>query len=298
MVASFVRISCAVVALGIALGGCRNAPPQEGAACASSSSTCRDEHTALVCQGGKYFAAPCPGADGCHVVGDAARCDFRGAPKGAACVRNDDEPLLCAEDGRSAFSCVDGKVKRDRCGAQGCELVNGRMRCDVIPEPPRPGEPCKAEGADRCAEGNASYVTCKAGTWQLTSTCRGPLGCKWLASLESIACDVGVAQEGDACASGESCTADGSTWLVCREGKFVSQRRCRGPLGCKESKADRRHCDQRVAEAGDTCDSGDRACNSDGTTTLVCNAGSYALDARCAAGKRCALGKDGKPGCR
>jgi hypothetical protein len=59
-------------------------------------------------------------------------------------------------------------------------------------------------------------------------SCRGPSACAAIG--ESVRCDQSHAREGDACAGGVACTADGASFLVCTDGVFSRGADC--PTGC------------------------------------------------------------------
>jgi len=249
-------IRAALIAIALTSVGCK---AKLGDACSPGQATCQDDATALVCQAGKYVGAACASPAGCRTAGDVTTCDFRGASVAAACIASVGVPGACADDGKSMWSCVDFAVRHDPCdGPKGCRATESRIQCDALPPTPKPGDPClkSQEGDMRCAAGDKSYVRCAAGTYVLASLCRGPNGCKPIPELDTVGCDVAFGEEGDVCLSGETCTADGVTLLECTESKLIATRKCRGPHGCKETRVDKRDCDDSISQVGDACNSG------------------------------------------
>ena len=69
----------------------------------------------------------------------------------------------------------------------------------------------------------------------------------------------------------QACAVDGSSTLVCENGRWMSARPCRGPKGCKPG--DPPECDTSLAKAGDPCITYPRtlgACSADRKSILEC----------------------------
>jgi len=125
-----------------------------------------------------------------------------------------------------------------------------------------------------------------------------------------------IHEEGDACVESKSgsnaaCTADSTREVVCRGGKEVLNRHCRGPDKCQVY-AGAAHCDDDYAEIGDHCEPnlGDDnySCSVDRQNEILCDRRSrqFGLYAVCRGPKRChvdnhtincdaALGRVGEP---
>jgi hypothetical protein len=102
--------------------------------------------------------------------------------------------------------------------------------------------------------------------------CRGARGCSGAGSPH---CDESLALEGDACttpdAAETACAADHTKTLVCRDGRFVAGRLCRGPKGCVEGGGEP-SCDQTLGQAGEVCSEHGAvlSCSSDRKALLEC----------------------------
>ncbi len=202
-----------------------------------------DEHTALVCTGGSYVAAACKGPDGCVASGGAVACDVRGNAEGEPCLDTGDKRGVCSVDKKSELTCVGGKTKVEACqGRGGCEPGASTVP-SLCNKPLRAGEDCTGEGEDVCDDAGKSWLSCTHRKWVTTSACRGKSGCKFLASLGSIACDTSVGEPGDPCAGGATCTADRKSLLTCTDHKLAKSRDCPGPKGCSAGDGTEPSCD-------------------------------------------------------
>jgi hypothetical protein len=145
------------------------------------------------------------------------------------------------------FVCRQGKwfVKPCR-GVAGCQLVDAssvkpRIICDTTVA--GVGEPC-GDGGEllACSLGHDALLHCKNGKWELIQKCLK--GCKIKNDQNGIPllawCDLTIAASGDQCPNeGEdSCTADYTTKLTCRDGKWHQTATCRVPPGCLKGRGD------------------------------------------------------------
>ena len=162
---------------------------------------------------------------------------------------------------------------------------------------PRPaaGEKCKYLGRYTCIHASLALY-CNAGTY-VPVPCRGPDGCgtPHENSHESSTCDDRVALENDPCPAqvhdGDTfaCAPDGATALVCRGGKFVRWRACRGPKGCSTA-ARELACDITISEPGDPCSTaGAFACSVDAKRMLQCDGQTLKTKTTCGGHDGCRL---------
>lgn len=157
---------------------------------------------------------------------------------------------------------------------------------------PAAGKPCKQNGALNCVDGqNALY--CDGTAWQAVA-CHGAKGCRKLGT--SVTCDDDLANEGDGCVNftneNHACSTDHSKILICKSGKFQKKRDCKGPTHCTVKAVGNDaelHCDNAVAEAGDTCLPGSLACTPDGKMKLRCVGEKFVNDNTCRGPKGCHL---------
>ncbi len=216
------------VALVVAtLGGCQAKP---GASC-SGGGACADESTQLGCVDGKYVAMPCRGPKGCVAVSGVVSCDIRANAAGEACVDVGDRAAYCSPDGKARVSCAAGKTVVAVCdGPGGCSPTSDKSaRCDQIAHF-NPGDACRADSQDVCADDHKTWLGCTNGKLAMVALCRGPTGCRPFAG--SVACDTSVAEVGDLCAMGDTCSVDRKAVVSCQGGHMVKTRDCLGPKGC------------------------------------------------------------------
>lgn len=111
---------------------------------------CKDGHTRIVCDQGKYIEEPCRGPKGCeeeeepgggalvlsHVacdVSDNRDGDRCGRPSGSGALRygGEEDQGACSSDRRSIVICHDGRFERRSChGPSGCLEQGSEIRCD------------------------------------------------------------------------------------------------------------------------------------------------------------------------
>lgn len=155
---------------------------------------------------------------------------------------------------------------------------------------PSAGDKCKNPGRYVCSDKDTALY-CKDGVFTAIP-CRGPRGC--VGGAESPKCDYDFASEGDACMSpaneNYACSLDRAVGLVCKDGKFVRWRACKGPHSCVVH-PDRIECDNTYADVGDPCGSaGSYACSADKKLALVCKNGKYEADGSCRGPDECRVG--------
>jgi hypothetical protein len=87
-------------------------------------------------------------------------------------------------------------------------------------------------GTYACSLDSRAMLICDGQKLSLTSSCRGPAGCRFDRDTHKVDCDDTVAAEDDPCEqpSRITCSADGRLELVCdpsAEHKYVKKRECR-----------------------------------------------------------------------
>jgi hypothetical protein len=155
------------------------------------------------------------------------------------------------------------------------------------------GGKCTKAGAMVCTD-TASALYCTAGAYQSIS-CRGPKGCTGSATM-GYTCDDDLASVGDGCVvstnENYSCGTDHKSEVVCKDGKFVLNRACKGPGGCA-IKANLIDCDNTIADMGDPCTTGTYGCSTDHNTLLRCVSDKFANDNSCRGPKQCIIKVEG-----
>jgi hypothetical protein len=126
-----------------------------------------------------------------------------------------------------------------------------------------------------CTQDGRTRLQCRAGGYQIASTCKGPKGCT--AASGKAVCDDDVGDVGDLCVHSPTgvnfaCSTSGSQEIVCDDsGRFQSWSTCRGRKGCRVDEG-RVYCDQSTAREGDQCGLEDNhSCTEDGTAELKCS---------------------------
>jgi hypothetical protein len=178
----------------------------------------------------------------------------------------------------NAMLCQNGKWVNMPCrGPRGCSGAGAGQTCDD--DLAQPGEACMmAVSGDNlaCGTGKVDELTCVAGTWKITRTCKGPKKCTISGSV--LSCDDSMGDVGDPCAveSGDDnygCSTDKKIEVVCdaASSKFQPSNTCRGPKGCWIDN-NRVYCDQNMARIGDKCRPVDNhSCSEDSTQELKCS---------------------------
>lgn len=135
-------------------------------------------------------------------------------------------------------------------------------------------------------------AVCRDGKWMRVA-CSG--GCRTTRVSKNVLhfdCAYRDVHENDPCiGSGYfNCSADGKADLLCKNGTFVMDRRCKGPKGCAGAGGGRDNCDDSIADVGDSCwvESGAKfACSTDKKRKLECSGGKFTLFSACAGPKGC-----------
>jgi len=191
---------------------------------------------------------------------------------------------LCV-DKDNALSCQAGKLVPVGChGPLGCTRFGERASCDDSIA--APGDACigLTEEEFACSADRRRALLCKAGRFAPHLECRGKGGCTLLG--QQISCDTSVAARGDPCKvqGASACTEDQKELVVCRDGKFVAYRHCRGQYGCY-TKGDAPACDETLSLEGDPCGlDGYVVCSVDKKSELVCQSGSFVRTRACKKG--------------
>jgi hypothetical protein len=141
---------------------------------------------------------------------------------------------------------------------------------------PVPGDACKPTEI-RCVN-PTTELACQKGVF-MAAPCKGPLGCR--EDGKHLVCDFSGNAEGDPCSLDEEgsakCIGDKER-ITCRAGKYVIDA-CRGDEGCRAGSGVK--CDQSKGQVGDACHGATNACNVEGRSVLVCNAGKLQISALC-----------------
>ena len=142
-----------------------------------------------------------------------------------------------------------------------------------------------------CSTDGKFELTCGGGAMVVTSTCKGPNGCRASTDGSSISCDTTYADPDDPCDTTESaCSTDHRAQLFCRAGKYQVGATCKGPDGCTLTPLENGHgfrlsCDDHVADVGDPCFGSDRvACASNERALLTCTAQRFVVQRACKKG--------------
>lgn len=187
----------------------------------------------------------------------------------------------CTADKKTALVCKGGSFVEVACaGPNGCAKYRDHAACDTSVA--SANDACMGEDDEyACSPDKKQSLECKNGKFASTLACRGKAGCSMLG--HTVSCDQSVATKGDACKTqgAVACGEDQKHMVVCRDGRFVHYRYCRGQYGCA-SKDDVPTCDESVSLAGDPCSApGQVVCSLDGKTELVCQGGAYFKSLTC-----------------
>jgi hypothetical protein len=154
---------------------------------------------------------------------------------------------------------------------------------------PKVGEAC--DDAELSCFDSKTALECVGGV-RLGVHCGGAKGCR--SDARNLVCDQSEASENDLClavrmqAIGDSaCSPDHKSFLSCEQGRFVTMSVCRGPRGCARD-GGLALCDQSLAEAGDACQSEQKAtCAMDGRHLLQCKDRKFETAAACEGEAHC-----------
>jgi hypothetical protein len=283
------------VALGLVATSCKRKPPQPGSACETEGTfVCDASGTSrVICHAKKYAFETCTactqtstgnGLTGKSTTSFVDGCTGRGTgPVGTAC---NNESFDC--DGADFVRCAEGlgtKWERYHCaGAQGCQRVAHGVACDTSVA--KIGDPCFSNNGVSCSIDLKEELRCKAGVWAHAITCGGPKACtsKFTdGKTTTVDCDTTFANVGDACkGDGGSCSIDKQSLLLCKDGKLVVDKVCRGGGECGVVAADTINCAHPgLAQVGDVCSGSSSACQADGKALLDCKGGAYASRMGC-----------------
>ena len=153
------------------------------------------------------------------------------------------------------------------------------------------GDPCNGRKA-ACSKDNKSNLECGPNDKMVvTTSCKGPNGCRPSADGTSISCDYTLADPKDPCdTTDDACSTDHKSELRCQGGHFAVIATCKGPDACTLTPAKKGagytlSCDDHIADVGDPCFDGERtACSSDHKSFLTCTAQKFAVDRACKKG--------------
>jgi hypothetical protein len=150
-----------------------------------------------------------------------------------------------------------------------------------------------------CSTDKKAELSCGAADkLEVTTSCKGPNGCRVAPDGNSITCDYTSADVKDPCdTTDDACSTDHKSELMCVAGKFSVRATCKGPDGCTLSPAKKGGstiaCDDHIADLGDPCFDGERtACSADHKSLLACTAQKYVVDRACKGPKGCTMTKD------
>jgi hypothetical protein len=132
-----------------------------------------------------------------------------------------------------------------------------------------------------CSADKKRALLCKNGRFEPYLECRGKAGCALLG--QQVSCDTSVASKGDPCKvqGASACSVEQKEMLVCRDGKFVTYRYCRGQYGCY-TKGDAPACDETLSLEGDPCGlPGYVVCSVDKQSELICQGGTFVKSRAC-----------------
>ncbi len=184
-------------------------------------------------------------------------------------------------DKKTALACRAGTWVEVACaGPTGCGKYQDHANCDTSVA--EAGDPCMGEDDEyACSSDKKRALVCKGGKFEPYLECRGKAGCAMLG--RSVSCDTSVAEKDDVCKTqgAVACGGDQKHMLVCRDGRFVLYRYCRGQYGCF-NKGETPSCDETLSLAGDPCGiPGQVVCSVDGKTELVCQGGVFTKSITC-----------------
>lgn len=175
--------------------------------------------------GTMQLANACRGPLHCHTASHMVMCDRSVVALGDACETED--AWACTEDYSTALECHDStfRVHSPCRGPERCHVADGTVSCDKTVA--MVGDPCAGETA-ACSVDGSAFLRCESGSYSQVAVCRGPAHCSSVGG--HVRCDESLGMAGDACASGSSCSTDGTQWLQCEEGHLVVHATCSG--GC------------------------------------------------------------------
>jgi len=228
MGSSFAKLAAVLLCCLLGVAGCK---PKPGRKCSpEGKEVCAGKGAALLCLEGKWTPMPCRGGKGCSGEGAVVECDQSVARLTETCHL--ESAVTCAEDKRSSLSCKDNAWgASEACnGPQGCTKGPSGALCDSSIA--RETDKCTHPGSQACSQDKRSRMTCTAGRFALAENCRGPEGCK--SAGRRVTCDNSLAVVGEPCDTAENvaCSTDFRSILVCREGKYAVDTKCKMTTSC------------------------------------------------------------------
>jgi hypothetical protein len=205
----------------VAVTGCPSRP-KPGAACrVPNALVCASSVEADVCTSGAWRAVPCRGPAGCSPGAGASRadrCDDTIAESGDACPDVPAIDYACTGSRADALACTNGHFDlwRHCRGERGCAIdASHHLDCDTTLG--AVGDPCEKQGAYACSVERDAMLQCRGSSLATVSSCRGPEACHFDREQHLVACDDGVAREGDPCDTPGrvACAASGQYELAC-----------------------------------------------------------------------------------
>jgi hypothetical protein len=199
----------------------------------------------------------------------------------------------------TALSCTGGKFSEVQCkGPLGCTRYQDHANCDVSVS--AEGDPCLGVNDEEyaCSVDKKRALVCRNGRMERYLECRGKAGCALLG--QQVSCDTSVAEKGDPCKvqGASACTSGQKELLVCRDGKFVHYRHCRGQAGCY-TRDDAPACDETLSLELDECGlPGFVVCSVDGQSELVCQGSQFIKARTCRGGCTVIAGGRGGISCK
>jgi len=225
------RLQLLLAATAIFLGACK---PEPGSSCDKGEARCIDKQSQLVCQSGKYIAAPCKGPRGCGITPDGISCDISANQPGDVCSTDEEGASSCI-DAKTKIVCTGGKFEAILCrGPRGCEAQAGRPLCDNSIA--QPDDVCKdSEKTKACSVDGRQYLACSGGKMTMQFQCLGPGGCK--STGGQLSCDMSYARDKDPCRAEmegkHACNLDHSSIVICKAGRFVIDEECKDGSRCQ-----------------------------------------------------------------
>lgn len=224
-----VRLTALCTLLVLSAFGCK---PKVGRKCSpEGKEVCAGKGGALLCLDGKWTPMPCRGGKGCSGEGATVECDQSVARAQEACHL--ESALTCAEDKRSTLTCKGNTwAASEVCGGpQGCQSVAHGATCDssIAHE----GDKCTHQGSQACSQDKRSRMVCNGGKFALAEHCRGEGGCK--STGRRVLCDNSLAVVSEPCdvEGNYSCSTDFRNILICHEGKFAVDTKCKMTTSCQ-----------------------------------------------------------------
>jgi hypothetical protein len=248
----------ALIVLAVALVGCR---ARVGAGCDDTPGSCLDRTSRLICVDKRYVLETCRGQKGCNDDGKTLLCDNTKAAVGDGCGH--DGARACSIDGTEELRCREHKFAVEWNCRGGCTLdSNDNPKCTPVGEV---GDSCRPDSIV-CDGAQTSQLACAAGKFSLQRTCHGALGCQ-TAPGGAVRCDRTIALEDEPCTEEGTgaCDTTRKNVLVCTAGRFKTEQRCLGDLGCELPGNYSVRCDKSIVLPNEACDEeGALTCTTEG----------------------------------